>query len=302
LALGLTLIVELVVVVGDISRMNTVFKFYLQAWELFVFTASAALAWTMMSLPAWSSGWRRAWQVLMSVLVFAAALYPMTATLAKVRDRMSEDAPRVLDGTAFMAYATYYDVGGSYSLNQDYKAIRWMQENVKGSPVILEANVPEYRWGSRFSIYTGLPGVLGWNWHQRQQRLVTGDVPVTERALGITDFYLSRSSDEAMAFLREFDVRYVIVGQLERMYYETIEPCQALADTGGVLCDMSGRPMGMPQPEVPASDCRLMDANTPGGPLTCPTHGLEKFPEMVRQGLLELVYDEDGVQIYEVAR
>jgi YYY domain-containing protein len=302
LALGLTLVVELVVVVGDISRMNTVFKFYLQAWELFAFTASAALAWTLLALPDWSPGWRRAWQVLLGGLVFCAALYPLTATLAKLRDRMAEDAPRGVDGMAFMPFATYNDLGESFSLAQDYEAIHWMQENVQGSPVILEANIPEYRWGSRFTIYTGLPGVLGWNWHQRQQRLVTGDTPVTERALGITDFYLTQSPDEAMAFLRRYDVSYVIVGQLERLFYETVQPCQAVLETGGVICDLGGRPMGMPQPEVPMTDCRLLDPNTPGGPLVCPTHGLEKFPDMLRQGLLSLVYDHESTQIYQVAR
>ena len=302
LALGLTLVVELVVVVGDISRMNTVFKFYLQAWELFAFTASAALAWTLLALPAWSSGWRRAWQILLAALVFCAALYPLTATLAKLRDRMAEDAPRGLDGMAFMPFATYYDLGGSFSLAQDYEAIRWMQQNVQGSPVILEANIPEYRWGSRFTIYTGLPGVLGWNWHQRQQRLVTGDTPVTERALGITDFYLTRSPDEAMAFLRRYDVSYVIVGQLERLFYETVQPCQAALETGAVICDMGGRPMGMPQPEISATDCRPLDVNNPDGPLVCPTHGLEKFSEMLHQGSLRLVYDRDDTQIYQVAR
>lgn len=54
-------------------------------------------------------------------------------------------------------------------LRQDYRAIRWMQENIPGSPVIVEANVPEVRWENRFTIYTGLPGMAGWNCHRRQR-------------------------------------------------------------------------------------------------------------------------------------
>jgi uncharacterized membrane protein len=35
-----------------------------------------------------------------------------------------------------------------------------MQDNIQGSPVIVEANCPEYRWCTRYTIYTGLPGVV----------------------------------------------------------------------------------------------------------------------------------------------
>ena len=56
-----------------------------------------------------------------------------------------------------------------------------MQDNVEGSPVVLEAHMEQYRWGGRFANYTGLPTILGWPWHQTQQRLAYGR-QVGERA------------------------------------------------------------------------------------------------------------------------
>ena len=104
-------------------------------------------------------------------------------------------------------------------LSQDYHAIRWMQDNVQGSPVIVETNCPEYRWCSRFTIYTGLPGVVGWNWHQRQQRALSAPNLVTDRVDAIGNFYTSTDIDFARDFLAKYDVRYIVLGQLENIYY-----------------------------------------------------------------------------------
>ncbi len=217
--LALTLMVETIVLAGDLGRMNTVFKFYLQVWLLFGIGAAASLGWLLPALQRWRPSWGLVWRFGLAALVFSAFLYPLLAGLAKIEDRMSDRAPITLDGMAYMPTSTYFDQGRELTFDEDYRAIRWMQENVSGTPVIVEAQVVEYRWGSRFSVYTGLPAVLGWNWHQRQQR--TGhDMDVWDRATAIDAFYRTPDPEAARRFLEEFGVRYVVLGQLERAYYD----------------------------------------------------------------------------------
>ena len=217
--LFMTLFVEVVVLRGDIGRMNTVFKFYLQAWTLFAVSAAAALGWLLHALLEWSPNWRTAWKLALAVLLFGAALYPLMGGMAKIKDRMVPDAPHTLDGMAYMDYA-HYDWKGDMDLSQDARAIRWMQENVQGSPVIVEANLRDlYRWGARFSIYTGLPDVVGWEWHQQQQRASLPSSWVSNRIQEIDDFYNTTDLAEAKSFLQKYDARYIIVGQLERNIY-----------------------------------------------------------------------------------
>jgi YYY domain-containing protein len=219
-ALVLTLFVEVAVLRGDIGRMNTVFKFYLQAWSLLAISAGAALLWLLPAVASrWPAGWRNGWQAVLVVLVFSAGLFPLTAGSDKIRDRMSPAAPHTLNGMTYMSYSRYTQNEREMDLSQDERAIRWMQENVPGSPVIVEANTPEYQWGSRFTIYTGLPGVVGWNWHQRQQRAVTPDRWVTDRVQDIGDFYRTNERERALAFLQLYQVEYIVVGQLERAVY-----------------------------------------------------------------------------------
>jgi YYY domain-containing protein len=219
-ALVLTLFVELFVLVGDIGRMNTVFKFYYQAWTFFGLCAVAALVWL---IPAVTTRWKvlvsSIWQVVLAVLVFSAALYPVTAATDKVRDRMSAETPVTLNGLEFMNTSRYYDQNVDMILSQDYAGILWMQQNVKGSPIIVETNTVEYRWGNRYTIYTGLPGVLGWNWHQRQQRGFIDSMGIANRLNDISVFYTTTNMQTTLNFLKNYDVSYIILGQMERAYY-----------------------------------------------------------------------------------
>jgi len=299
-ALALTFLVEVVVLRGDISRMNTVFKFYLQAWELMAVVGAVCMASLLERRSSWSSLVRGLWAASVIFLFFSAALYPFMATPAKIEDRMAREAPPSLDGMSFMPYATYYDMGQAQSLEPDYEAIVWMQDNLEGTPVILEANIPEYRWGSRYTIYTGLPGVLGWNWHQRQQRVAAGNPGVSERAIAITDFYMTTSVDTALAFLEEHHVEYVVVGMLEHLYFDSVQPCWAAGAGERVSCDLSGWPMGMFSPAVAPDQCEPLDSEDDYSQLRCPTFGLDKFPLMEELGYLETVYSNSDTVIFQV--
>jgi YYY domain-containing protein len=219
-ALAITVVVELVVLQGDIGRMNTVFKLYLQAWILLASAAAGAFAWTFAEQVRWRTAWRLAWQIGLAFLVGAAALFPLLGMTAKIKDRMANGVPLTLDGMDYMQVATYDESGTVLDLSQDHAAIRWMQDHVQGSPVIVEANSGRlYRWYGRFSIYTGLPGVVGWEWHQQQQRALTPGEWVSSRLREIDAFYTGTDALAAYQFLQTYQVKYIILGQLEKATY-----------------------------------------------------------------------------------
>jgi YYY domain-containing protein len=220
LALAITMGVEVIRQKDDIGRMNTVFKFYLQAWVLFGVATAYGLATWIPRMLQWRPAVRRTVTIALLVLFVGVMLYPPFAARAKVRDRFSTQAsPHGLDGMAYMDNAQYTDNGRDLRLADDKAAMEWMMANVQGSPVILEAQIPEYRWGSRFSIYTGLPTVQGWNWHQRQQRSVVPSIDVERRVSQVQELYTTTDLARARQLLDHYNVEYIIVGELERAYY-----------------------------------------------------------------------------------
>jgi YYY domain-containing protein len=242
-ALALTLVVEIVVLAGDISRMNTVFKFYLQVWLLLSVAAGASLGWLWPRLLRTRELVRTPWAVALGVLIGLAGLYPLLATRGKVIDRMAPDTPTTLDGMAFMQYAERGENGVYFSLEPDYMALRWLQDNVEEPAVVLEAHTIEYQWGNRVSIYTGLPAVVGWNWHQRQQRPWQSE-EVTARVENVAELYNTTDTTLAMSLLEAYNVTYIMVGNLERAYYtpEGLEKFVHMAEAGylSVVYDVEG--------------------------------------------------------------
>jgi YYY domain-containing protein len=220
LAMAIALATEVVAVGGD--RMNTVAKFHNQIWMLLAMGTVAALVWLPERSARWSMEWQQLWWIAMALIVFSMALFPIMAFPARLNDRITYATGPTLDGMAYMAYSQVGDVRGMVDLGPDYEAIVWLQENVEGSPVVLEGlGEREYLWGSRVSIYTGLPTVVGWRWHQVQQRMATaGAGRVDDRRLDVQTAYSTPVPQEALGILERYDVRYIYVGPYERLYYD----------------------------------------------------------------------------------
>ncbi|MEM8863131.1 MAG: hypothetical protein AAGD96_32880 [Chloroflexota bacterium] len=174
------------------------------------------------SEPRWHPQAAQVWRVGLGMLVFLAALYPVLATRGKWEVRPNkEEAALTLDGMAFMDYVTYNDNGQEIRLNEDYEALKWMQRNISGTPVVAEAqsNNPYRSIGNRVAMYTGLPSIIGWDWHQRQQRpTLPGDV-VSRRIDDVNRLYNSPETWEMLAVIEKYDVSYIYSGELERAYY-----------------------------------------------------------------------------------
>ncbi|HZY44967.1 MAG TPA: DUF2298 domain-containing protein, partial [Anaerolineae bacterium] len=191
LSIGLTLVVEVVVLKGDISRMNTVFKFYIQVWILLGICAAVALGWLADRLAAWRGWGGNLWKGFMFLLVVGSFLYVPLAARAKMLDRFVPDMPPGLNGMDYMTRATYNETGQDFSLNADHDLITWLQDHAVGTPVIAEGQAPLYHWGARISINTGLPSIIGWDWHQRQQRSIMPGSVIDNRLNDLRTLYQS---------------------------------------------------------------------------------------------------------------
>ena len=226
LALTLTLGVEIVVIGGDIGRQNTVFKFYIQAWLLLSVAGGAAFSCLVRASSQWNQTLRVLWYAPCGLLFFIAGLYPIMATPARALDRMAPDLPPTLNGLDYMRQTKHYetvpneDWGEVIDLGVDYELMRWMQENIVGSPVIMEGRryPSEYQWNGRFAVTTGLPSVLGWNYHQRQQRSLD-PLPlwVEQRDRNVRLFYSTADIEVAVDLLYHYDVKYIVHSGLERV-------------------------------------------------------------------------------------
>jgi YYY domain-containing protein len=217
------------------QRMNTVFKFYYQVWILLGLAAAYGTlrVWEILGarpLPASARGEgspsparlergpggeavrplaRGIFALVLVVLCASALVYPLVAGYARA-DRFQRRP--TLDGIAYWEQV----------LPGDLPAIRWLQQQVTGAPVILEALPPDraaYSEFNRVSAFTGLPTVIGWGQHERLWRGQPLYDEIARRQQDVEQAYRTPQPQEAEAILQKYNVQLVYVGPLERQTY-----------------------------------------------------------------------------------
>ena len=208
---------------GDIDRMNTVFKFYLQIWIILGIAASYFL-YRLLNRTQFRS--KAAilfpWIILIILLGSGSLIYTTIGTIDRTQDRFSSSKTLfTLNGYAFTETSIYEDENGDIDLSADMTAINWIRENIPGSPIILEGITPSYRWGSRVSTHSGLPTVIGWEWHQQQQRWEHQN-EINARMNDVDAIYTTPGFQVARDLLDKYRIKYIFVGEVEKLYYPAI--------------------------------------------------------------------------------
>jgi uncharacterized membrane protein len=189
-------------------RMNTIFKFYFQAWMFWGLAAAYASAVLLGRKSRPILKW-----IFLGVFLITVAVglfYPIMAVQTRIKDfKVNPENTLQLDGTAF--YFEYHP--------DDKAAVEWLREAPQGT--LVEAVGGSYSGYARISTYSGQPSLLGWPGHEEQWR--GGRFEIGSRREDIDRLYSASSWVEVQEILKRYGIRYVYVGSLERSTYNVEE-------------------------------------------------------------------------------
>lgn len=181
-------------------RANTMFKLGYQAFIMLMLVTSFSITYIL------HKGKRIIWVPVIFVFLSLILIYPyfsVQSYFGELKDQKGLNGINYLKTTH----------------NDDYYAILWIEKNIKGQPVMLEAQGDSYTDYERISANTGLPTPLGWTVHEWLWR---GDYSFpASRLSDITALY-EGSLNQTETLIKKYNISYVYVGELEREKYPNL--------------------------------------------------------------------------------
>lgn len=195
------------------DRMNTIFKFHLDAWLILSIGAAplaAALARGWMPGEGSSVSFQRAnrsWRAVAAIVAIPALFTTLTGPLSSAWPRKIAGPDGTLHGTAYLKAK---DPG-------EAELFSWLNTEVRGLPTLVEAFGPSYQEFARGAMFTGLPIVIGWDYHVSQRGRPWRDID--RRKADVLALYKSENREEVQRILRHYRIRYVLSANKEIEVY-----------------------------------------------------------------------------------
>ncbi|MCO6429465.1 MAG: phospholipid carrier-dependent glycosyltransferase [Deltaproteobacteria bacterium] len=195
-----------------IDRTNTIFKFYCSLWFLLAAAAGVLLGEIFPRNFATRLRDPKKYpllgvQLVCVIFLVAGAVGSIMNIAVTVRFQRIDGPRPTLNGAAYLR-----------GLNADEAAmIDWLNSNVKGAAVMLEAQKDSYGAYSRITMHTGIPIILAWEHHVKQRG--TPEQSVTQRRHDIRVIYSTSNVGMAERLLNRYGVNLIVIGKLERATY-----------------------------------------------------------------------------------
>ena len=197
-----------------IDRMNTIFKVYNEVWVVLAFALAVALMRTH----------GRRLRILVAVWaplqLIAIVNLPLGIAQGWMSPRITSPRP-TLDGQAFL---TSQDP-------QTWFLVRGLQGMARPGAVVAEAAGHYYSEFTRITMHTGLPSVLGWDWHLKQRG--QSAVEIAARADDLEILYSGSNREQRRAVLDRYGVDWAVAARIDRSRYEITDE-DPLGDIPGV--------------------------------------------------------------------
>lgn len=186
-------------------RANTVFKVWYQSWILLSLATGISFKYNLKYL-------KKSKLILYSYILVVGFLYIWVIS--------------------YFFYAVFYVVGKKpaykglngqqYIIKQnkdELETINWINKNIKGQPIILQADGNAYTNDTLITSFTGLPTVVGWRDHEFGWR---GDWEIIANRMGdIQKIYQGTSKNEVEMLIKKYNISYVILSKKEKEKYGT---------------------------------------------------------------------------------